>query len=212
MSAILTGILGGTFDPIHYGHLRVADYLIKQGIVSKIHFVPCLLPPHRRIPQAHAEHRMAMVRLAIADHPSFLADDIDFQRPTPSYMVDTLALLRQRQPKTPWCLILGMDALAHFNEWREWQKIPTLAHLIVVNRPGFHLPQAQWWETLLAGAQVSSPLELNQTLDGKILLVDMPPTPISATEIRSHFELAESKHLLPPAVLKYIEQHQLYKA
>ena len=210
MNEPLTGIFGGTFDPIHYGHLAVAQYLTANHIVSHIHFVPCLLPPHRRPPQADAEQRMAMLRLAIAGHPEWSADDIDFQRPGPSYMIDTLALLRQRHPSTPWCLILGMDAFAHFNEWREWQKILSFAHLLIINRPGVYLPNTEWCQNLLAGAEVSAPEVLTQTLCGKILIVNMPPSPISGTEIRANFHLTEKKHLLPPEVLKYIEQNRLY--
>lgn len=203
------GVFGGTFDPIHNGHLAVAEYLFTHCPLAEIQFVPCLQPPHRQLPQASPLQRLEMVRLAIADHPHWIANDNDFQRPAPSYMVDTLTWLRQQQPQTPWCLILGMDAFTHFNEWREWQKILTLAHLIVVNRPDFSLPAAEWCQHLLAQTEVKTNHALTQTLAGHILIQTMPPQSISATHIR-HQTNADWKNSLPPAVLHYIQQYHLY--
>lgn len=203
------GILGGTFDPIHCGHLAIAEYLSAHGLLTQIQFIPCLLPPHRQPPQASPQQRLAMLELAIAGHPGWAVNPIDLERPGPSYMVDTLTLLRQRQPSTPWCLILGMDAFLHFDQWREWRRILTLAHLIVVNRPGFELPSADWGRELLAHSQVESFQHLTQSLAGKILLQEIPPSPLSATAIRLQSGAAPSQSL-PPAVWQYIQQHHLY--
>lgn len=112
--AELQGVFGGAFDPIHNGHLAVAEYLTEHCHLSQIQFVPCLLPPHRQQPRATAQQRLSMLRLALENHPRWIANDIDYQRPAPSYMVDTLTILRRRQPHTPWCLILGMDAFQSF--------------------------------------------------------------------------------------------------
>lgn len=202
-------VFGGTFDPIHCGHLAVAEYLFTHCPLAKIHFVPCLTPPHRPAPQASPEQRLDMVRLAIQDHPQWVANAIDLQRPGPSYMVDTLTLLQQSDPQIPWCLILGMDAFIAFNTWREWQKILTLAHLIVVNRPGFQLPQDNWLKTLLAEHQIDDSQKLTLSQSGCIFIAAMPPADISATAIRTQ-TLTNLSSALPPAVLKYIHQHNLY--
>ena len=204
------GIFGGAFDPIHCGHLAVAAYLSTHCPLTKIQFIPCLLPPHRSPLQASPQHRLAMIRLAIEGHSNWIANDIDFQRPGPSYMVDTLVLLKQRQPQTPWCLILGMDAFLHFNEWREWQKILTLAHLIVVNRPGFELPHENPLQALLAHQQIYSSQDLTQSMCGHILLQNIPPSPIAATHIRQRLVSNHPQNDLPPAVLAYIQHHGLY--
>lgn len=204
------GILGGTFDPIHYGHLAIAEFLSTHCPLQQIQFVPCLLPPHRQPPQASPGQRLEMIRLAIANHPHWIANDIDFQRPGPSYMVDTLTILRQQLPQTPLCLILGMDAFMNFNQWHDWQKIMTLAHLIVVNRPGFKLPESEWGQTLLAQTQLHSGNDLTQSLAGGILLQEIPPSPISATTIRQH--LPNLQNDVPPPVAKYIQQNKLYSS
>ena len=205
----LQAVFGGTFDPIHYGHLAVAEYLFTHCPLTKIHFIPCLEPPHRQSPQASPADRLAMVRLAIADHPQWIADDIDLQRPGPSYMVETLSMLHQIHPPTSWCLILGMDAFDTFNTWREWQTILQLAHLIVVNRPGFQLPQQRWSQTLLMEQQVFDSQELTKAKAGNIFIANMPPSPISATDIRKR-SLKDFSQALPADVSKYIQQHHLY--
>ncbi len=211
MRAMAIGIFGGTFDPIHCGHLAIAEFLSRHCPLTEIQFIPCLLSPHRREPLASPEQRLEMIRLAIAGHPTWKANDIDFQRPGPSYMVDTLFLLRQQQPQTRWCLILGMDAFAHFDEWREWREILKLAHLIIVNRPGFSLPDAQWSQKMLATAQIHSPDSLRQFPAGKILIQNMPPSPISATDIRHQVNQSIPDNALPPAVLEYIRSQHLYQ-
>jgi len=204
------GILGGTFDPIHRGHLAVAEYVFTHCPLAQIHFTPCLYPPHRRSPpQASPAQRLEMIHLAIADHPGWVANDIDFQRPAPSYMVDTLSQLHQQQPHTPWCLILGMDAFGHFNQWREWEKILTLAHLIIVNRPEFELPTEDWSRQLLAATRINHSHELTQSLAGRILILEMPPCPLSATEIRRQSAQLNEKDL-PRLVLNYIRKYHLY--
>ncbi len=210
MSYPIIGVLGGTFDPVHYGHLALADYLFKHLPLSQIQFIPCLSPPHRQPPQASPEHRLAMLKLAIANHPKWLANDIDYHRPAPSYMVDTLRILRQQQPHISWCLILGMDAFAQFNQWHQWQSILQLAHLIVVNRPGYELEP--WSQDFLKTSQVSSIEYLKKHLYGGVLLENMMPNPSSATAIRHDLQSKRPPDIwLPPTVASYIQHHKLYK-
>lgn len=161
MAANFIGIFGGTFDPIHSGHIAVAEFLTKTCPLKKIHFIPCYTPPHRSLPKATPAQRLEMIKLAIAGHPEWIADDIDLQRPGPSYMIDTLEILHQRQPHSTWCLILGMDAFLQFDQWRQWHKILTLCHLIVVNRPNYHPNENHWAHHILK--EMASPLSKNSS-------------------------------------------------
>lgn len=209
MNYLAIGILGGTFDPTHQGHLNLAEYLLASCPLQEIQFIPCFDPPHRNPPKASAEHRLKMLRLAIQNHPHWKVNDMDYHRPSPSYMVDTLMLLREQQPDVSWCLILGMDAFLSFNQWREWKKILKLANLIVVNRPGYHLPNQGWQQDLLKDTQIKDPLELTQHLSGKILLRNIPPSSVNATDIRRYFDTLGQLDL-PPAVYQYIQDYHLY--
>ncbi len=210
----LLGLFGGTFDPIHYGHLGIAQYLLTHLPLEEIHFVPCLAPPHRPAPQASPEHRLAMLQLAISNCDHWIVNKIDFQRPGPSYMIDTLTLLHQIYPTAHWCLILGMDAFANFNHWHQWKKILTLAHLIVINRPDFEIPHAKWSKHLLAEVQVESANDLVYSPAGKIIFQTVPPIPISATQIRYQIAHNDQNSLslpLPSEIVAYIKQHHLYQ-
>lgn len=173
---MIKGIFGGTFDPIHCGHLEVAEYLSSRLPFSAIHFIPCFLPPHRQAPNASPEHRLTMIKIAISGHPQWIADDIDFKRRSPSYMVDTLKLLHRADPPTTWCLIVGMDAFAKFNGWHEWQEILKLCHLVVVNRPGFDKPKKKWTKELLAEHGVDSAEYFQHHSAGGILFYQIPPS------------------------------------
>lgn len=213
MSYPLIAIMGGTFDPIHCGHLAVAEYLTTHLPLSQLQFIPCLQPPHRQSPQASPEQRLAMLKLAVDMHPSWIVNDIDYQRPGPSYMADTLQLLRQQQPQTSWALILGMDAFIQLNQWHQWQQILKLAHLIVVNRPGFELPTVDWCDNLLKAAQVNSADYFQNHLAGGILLQAIPPSPVSATAIRQFINAGtQQKIAVSTSVLKYIQKHKLYQS
>ena len=138
------GIFGGTFDPIHYGHLRTAFELLQALRLGELRFMPAGNPPHREQPMASAEQRVAMVRAATAGQPGFTVDDRETRREGPSYSVDTLAGLRAEHPTRPLCLIVGMDAFLGLPKWHQWQDILKLAHLVVAHRPGWRAPTAPW--------------------------------------------------------------------
>ncbi len=209
MNYTTIGILGGTFDPVHQGHLSIAEYLLTNCHLKEIQFIPCFQPPHRRTPQASAQHRLKMLNLALQNHPFLVVNDIDYQRPGPSYMVDTLAILRQQQPYISWCLILGMDAFLSLNQWRQWEMLLKLANIIVVNRPGYSLPNEVWQRNLLIETQINDAKELPRHLCGKVLFIDVPPSRISATDIRHYFNTLGQIDL-PPAVYDYIQKNHLY--
>ncbi|OGT06369.1 MAG: nicotinate (nicotinamide) nucleotide adenylyltransferase [Gammaproteobacteria bacterium GWF2_41_13] len=128
------GILGGTFDPIHQGHLQIALIALQQLHLQKIHFIPCFQPPHRNQPIASPNDRLAMVKLAIGNNTAFNADDREIKRGNISYTIDTLKSLRQDYPDTPLCLIIGTDAFQELQQWHHWKELIDYAHLVVMYR------------------------------------------------------------------------------
>jgi nicotinate-nucleotide adenylyltransferase len=210
------GILGGTFDPIHFGHLRLAEEMLELADLKQIRFIPTGTPPHRDAPQVSALHRSAMVRIAIADQPAFALDDREVKRTTPCYTVDTLRELRaELGASQPLCLLMGGDAFLQLHTWHEWEQLFELAHIVVGFRPGFTLEERihsaeerlrrHYQQRLCAVAALS------QQPSGGIVELAIPKLEISATLIRSRVaENRSIRYLLPNAVADYIHQHHLY--
>lgn len=206
------GILGGTFDPIHYGHLKIAEYILEKCEFETIQFIPNRTPPHRRPPFGSANHRYEMVKLAIKNHPKFSVNDLEITRPSPSYMIDTLQILQSQRPNQPLCLIIGSDAFNHFNEWLHWQKILDIAHLIVVNRSKNGLIRQPWMQKLLQSRCIDLPEKLATKNSGYILIIQIEPIPISASRIREKLKKQEDvSNMLPNSVLNYIIENKLYE-
>ena len=211
------GILGGTFDPIHYGHLELAREVKDAAGLSEVRLIPAGDPPHRGAPVASALHRLAMVELAVADYRGFVVDAREIQRPGRSYSVLTLTELRAQYPAAPLALIVGADAFVGLPTWHQWQRLFELAHLIVVGRPGTPFDEplppalAQEWTNRL----VATPAELRAAVAGSITRVAITPRPISATAIRAALDRGDTgtvRGLLPPAVLAYIDRNRLYRS
>lgn len=210
------GILGGTFDPIHYGHLRLAEEMLELAHLREIRFIPTGTPPHRDAPQVTALQRSEMVRLAIADQPAFVLDEREVRRTSKCYTVDTLRELRAELGATqPLCLLMGGDAFLQLHTWHEWEKLLGLAHVVVGYRPGFTLEERihgappvlrqHYQQRLYAVAALS------QQPCGGIVELAIPKLEISATLIRSRVaEQRTIRYLLPNAVADYIHQHHLY--
>lgn len=210
------GILGGTFDPIHYGHLRLAEEMLELADLQQIRFIPVGNPPHRDTPQVSAEHRSAMVQLAIADHPAFVLDEREVKGINKCYTVDTLHALRCELGETQAiCLLMGGDAFLQLHTWHEWEQILNLAHIVVGYRPGFTLekrihnaaPQLyQHYQKRLCSVDY-----LSQHPAGGIAELAIPKLEISATLIRTRVaEDRTIRYLLPETVTNYIYQHNLY--
>jgi len=141
------GLLGGTFDPIHYGHLRLAEELAEALNIGQVRFIPAGHPPHRGQPRAAAPHRLEMARRAVADNPRFLLDTREIDKTGPCYSVDTLAALRaELPPATSLVLFMGGDAFLGLTTWHEWRRLFDLAHIAVAHRPGYSL--ASWEDAL----------------------------------------------------------------
>lgn len=205
-------ILGGTFDPIHYGHLRAVEEVRQALGVAQVMLIPAGHPPHRQSPWADARHRLVMTRIAVAHHPHFTVSSWEVEREGPSYTVDTLTALRQQRPDAVLAMVIGMDAFLRFDTWHHWQRILDLTHLIVTGRPGW--PAAELPEALrqaLYQRRCEDVGILRQTSAGRILFHTVTALEISATSIRSLLANHQSpRFLLPDEVLDYIDAEGLY--
>ncbi|EIJ42031.1 nicotinate/nicotinamide nucleotide adenylyltransferase [Beggiatoa alba B18LD] len=206
------GMLGGTFNPIHHGHLRLALELYERLSFAQVHLIPAASPPHREKPTVNAELRFAMVQAAVAGVNGLIADDRELKRQGYSYTIDTLRSLRNDYPQHPLCLILGMDAFIGLPTWHAWESIIELAHLVVVRRPGTLLPMSHRMHDFLVTHQVNNIAEMNNRLAGKILVEEIPALTISATQIRTLIaQQRNPSYLIPAPVFEIIEQYQLYR-
>jgi nicotinate-nucleotide adenylyltransferase len=178
------GLLGGTFDPIHYGHLRTAFELLQKLNLSEVVFIPAGQPPHRETPLASAALRLEMVRAATSDQPGFSVDDREIGREGRSYSVDTVRELRQRHPLRPLCLLLGMDAFLGMPGWHRWLELFELCHVVVARRPGWDAPIEGALGELLARRGATALADLHRTLAGRILVQAVTQLEIASSDLR----------------------------
>jgi nicotinate-nucleotide adenylyltransferase len=205
-NGLLRGFYGGTFDPIHQGHLQSALFVVQYCQLHQLELLPCHLPPHRASPSSSL-HRAAMVRLAIAPYPQLQLNLLELQRDTPSYTVDSLSALQQQYPHDTLCFVIGMDSLSYFKRWHRWQDILATCHLLVLQRPGFSADDGDA-PALLHCFGADTMADLQHGRAGKILLLPNPPIDVSASAIRAG---TVTPALQICAVQHYIEQHQLYQ-
>lgn len=208
------GVFGGTFDPIHYGHLRPALELREQLALGEVRFIPASLPPHRGEPAATAQQRLAMLQLALQGSEAMRIDERELQRSGPSYMVDTLRSLREEVGRRPLVLLLGLDAFLGLPTWHRWPAIIELAHVAVATRPGWNSAQLQQYAELAQlwrDRHSDDVASLRHSPAGRIVLSEVTPLDISATKIRAALRQRRSpRFLLPDSVLDYIERNRLY--
>jgi len=210
----LQALFGGTFDPVHYGHLKPVEALANQIGLSRVIIMPNNVPPHRPQPEATSAQRKHMVELAIADKPLFALDERELKRESPSYTAQTLKDWREEQgPIRPLAFIIGQDSLLSFPTWHDYDTILDNSHLIVCRRPGYPLtmadPTHQQWLTSHLTHDVD---DLHALSAGKIYLAETPWFNISATLIRERLEQGQAcDDLLPAAVLDYIISQRLYR-
>lgn len=204
-------ILGGTFDPIHIGHLRSALEVRELLACDQLRFVPCHQPPHRASPNVDSAQRLRMVELAIANVPEFAVDAREINRSGPSYTIDTLAELRAEiGGDCALHLIVGMDAFVELNTWRRWNELLDFANLIVMQRPACELPQRGVIAELLR-AHHTKLTGVKKSAHGAIAIVQLTPLPISATAIRALLRAQRSpRYLLPDVVHEFICEQRLY--
>ena len=212
------GILGGTFDPIHNGHLRLAQEALEQCNLSAVRFIPSGTPPHRNAPYANAQQRLDMVCMALQDNSAFTIDEREIYRSDPCYTVDTLTALRtELGAQQPLCLLMGGDAFLLLHTWHEWKQLFELAHIVVMQRAGgIPLGNAiNEADTALRSKYharlAPAPQVLHESPVGAILVANMPALEISATDIRRRCAEGKSiRYLLPDAVADYIQLHKIY--
>ena len=208
----MIGIFGGTFDPVHYGHLRPLLEVKQILALDEVHLIPSYMPPHRDQPGASAEQRLAMLQLAVADTPGFVIDQRELLRGGRSYTVDTLQSLRDEVGTSPMSLIVGMDAFIALDSWHQWQRLNQLAHIVVMQRPGALLPKSGAVAELVEQAQALDVEELRQQPAGKIFFQSVTQLDISASDIREQVAHGRDiRFLLPDSVRHYIKTEGLYK-
>ena len=213
----LVGIFGGTFDPIHYGHLRVAEEIVKTVSLQKLYFVPAGMPRLRHSPVASPQHRVEIVRLAIQKNPDFVLDEREINRDGVSYSIDTVREFKQEfGEEVRLCFILGADAFIKLPEWNNWKELFNLCHFIVSTRPGYSLTLIK--ELLSKELReecsqrwVSNTESLRKDTSGLIFIASTTMLDISATSIRAHIAVGRSvRHLVPSVTVNYISENKLY--
>lgn len=206
------GILGGTFDPVHNGHLQMAKHAQEQLNLQLVEFIPNQSPPHREQPRASAAHRLAMLQMATHDYPNFIVNNIELNRGKgPSYSYKTLLQIRKTIPSQPICFIIGKDVLMTFNTWHRWEEILKLVHLVVVARHHRTPDIPTWLNNWLDEHLTHDSRDLSTEVAGKIYCCDIEPIDVSASEIRRRIKAHEDiSQLVPLSVANYIQQHHLY--
>ena len=206
----LIGVLGGTFDPVHIGHVRLAIELQEKLGFDHTRLIPNSTPNHRDKAQCSDELRLAM--LAEVTHSSALrVDERELQRGGISYMVDTLGSLRSDFPADALCMVVGLDAYLALPEWHRWQTLFDLAHVVVATRPQTVIEPDASLATVAQDRIVSNREQLNTEQHGKILFVDIPQLEISSTDIRRRRQLGlDITYLVPDGVKEIIEKNHLY--
>ncbi|MEE9492089.1 MAG: nicotinate-nucleotide adenylyltransferase [Gammaproteobacteria bacterium] len=204
-------ILGGTFDPVHYGHLRTAVEVQQALGLEKLLLLPSFIPPHRDEPSITAQQRLALLNLAIASEPALQIDQRELDRAGRSFMVDTLASYREQAGDEPVCLLLGLDALLGLHRWHQWESIPELAHLLVMERPGYDFPDDGPIAALLDKRQVETMRPLFQQPAGLIYTMPVTRLDIASTTIRQLLAAGmNARYLLPDKVLEKIKSEGWY--
>ncbi|MDE2249871.1 MAG: nicotinate-nucleotide adenylyltransferase [Gammaproteobacteria bacterium] len=205
------GLFGGTFDPIHYGHLRTAFELWQLLGLEQVRFLPTGNPPHRESSLAPAQLRLQMVRAAIAGQPSFVADDREMRRSGMSYTVDTLLDLRREYPDRSLCLLLGMDAFLGVPHWHRWREIFDLAHVVVAHRPGWKAPITGPLGEVMVDRGTGSIRELHARTAGRIFVHAVTQLEIASTDLRALIQSnRDLRYLVPEAVRDLIVSSGCY--
>jgi nicotinate-nucleotide adenylyltransferase len=206
------GILGGTFDPIHWGHLDLGDVAVSEIHLSRLFVITSNVPPHRPQPLASSYHRFAMVSVALLDRPDWRAADLELRHDAPSFTSRTLDLFHERgYLSSELFFVIGADAFAEIASWRDYPKILDAAHFVVVSRPGASVKELPRRLPRLADRMARPPLDEVAQMDPLIILIDAPTADVSSTAIRELLAGGESiGGLVPPHVQQHIEHHGLY--
>ncbi|MDR1849050.1 MAG: nicotinate-nucleotide adenylyltransferase, partial [Zoogloeaceae bacterium] len=210
------GLFGGIFDPVHYGHLRLAEEAREALGLSRVRWLPAGLPTHREKPQAESRHRVAMLKGALAENAAFELDDTLAADDIPAYTIDALNHIRSREEAgQPLIWLMGADAFAGFHTWHRWQEILAQCHIAVLSRPQAcgegSQPLPEVLRRLVAEKETTRREVLAETPGGRIIFVPMPPLAIASSFIRARLSAGASvRYLLPESAREYIIRHNLY--
>jgi nicotinate-nucleotide adenylyltransferase len=207
------GLFGGTFDPIHFGHLRTAFELLQALKLAQVRFLPTGDPPHREAPLAAAPLRLEMVRAAVVGQSGFSVDDREIRREGVSYTVDTLTELRQENAQRSLCLLLGMDAFLGMPTWHRWREIFELCHVVVAHRPGWKAPTTGPLGEVMVDRGTGSVRDLHGSAAGRIYVHGVTQLEIASTDLRALIMSGRDlRYLVPDAVRDLIQRSGCYAA
>jgi len=207
----MIGIYGGTFDPVHNGHLALARAVWQALPLERIVFIPAGRPPHREGPSASGEARLAMLQAVLQNEPNFGVDTLELESSAPSWTLETLKVMHQRDPDAVYVLLMGTDAFSEFETWHEWPHIPEYCHLAVVTRPGHDLHMTPPVAAFFRHRQVTNPALLAMQPHGSLYHVQADTPDVSSTEVRRRLAQGEDTHrLLPPVVEAMVKAHHWY--
>ena len=205
-------ILGGTFDPVHFGHLRMAQEMLNQFPQAEVSLMPAAYPPHRRQPGASPSQRIEMLKLVLDAIPQLQIDSRELERDEPSYSVVTLQDIRQKIANDCLIFLMGTDAFAKLDQWYQWSKLLDLTNILVIGRPSSDLPSSGAVAELYQQKKVDDISQLSGFSHGRIGFFQIPQLDISSTYIRQQIKCGKSpRFLLPSVILDYIETHHLYQ-
>jgi len=205
------GIFGGTFDPIHYGHLRTALELLEGLSLAEVRFIPCGRQPLRHEQTAASQTRLSMVEAAVESEARFSVDTRELEREGPSYSVDTLTGLRTEHQDRPLCLLLGMDAFLSLPNWQRWEELIGLAHIVVAHRPGWQAPVEGDLGDLVREHATEAPQDLRAASSGRVFITPVTQLEISATGLRKLIRAGlDPKYLVPESVRGIITETECY--
>ena len=209
----MIGILGGTFDPVHNGHLRLAIEFFERLNLEQLKLIPLHLPPHRDPPVANPEQRLAMLQLALENTEGIFIDECELRKDKTSYTIETITLVKNEIGDVPVCLLMGMDAFVKIHTWYRWNELLDLVHIAIADRPGNNINEYDQAVAELIKTHLTGHLsDLHETTAGKIIKLTVPMLDISATQIRNIIASDRSaRGLLPDTVIAYINSKNLYK-
>jgi nicotinate-nucleotide adenylyltransferase len=208
----MIAIFGGTFDPVHLGHINMAQQCVSAFNLSTLYFMPCALPAHKAAPGISTEHRVNMLNAAIKPYPHFSLDLRELDRSGPSYSLLSLQELRKEYPSTPILFLIGMDSFNSLNKWFEWQTITELCHIVVYQRPAQSCQVTGELKHYMQHALVDDPALITEHLGGKLYFLPGKMLDAASSSIRDDLKKSNKKNeLLPDAVSHYIQMHQLYQ-
>ena len=207
----LLGLFGGTFDPVHYGHIAIAQHCTIQYDMPSIQFIPNQNHHHKPDVQASASHRVNMLKIAIRKYREWHINTMELSNSQPAYTIDSVKQLKHKFPQQALCFILSIEAFNSFNSWKNYREIINHCHLIILGRSNHTLESHAWQQQLLSDFSTDDPSQLNNSTHGKILLDPYQPPAITSTDVRNQLYMSNQSSNINAEVNDYIKIHDLYQ-